>query len=106
MSLSTPTHDIPIGQSVMYREPNDRRWYLTTVIQQLPEKRTHLIKTNDNAVYKKMQVHLKHYILKKIIQQPELCKKDNNQSVDNNNQSVNNNQRLKHTIKPPNRLDL
>ena len=24
-SLSTPTHDIPIGQHVMYREPYDRR---------------------------------------------------------------------------------
>ena len=40
---------------------------------------------------------------KKLIQQPDLCKKDNNQSIDNN-QSVN--QRPKHTIKPPNRLDL
>ena len=52
-----------------------------------------------------MQVHLKLYIPKKIIQQPELCKKDSKQSVDNN-QSVNNNQRPKCTIKPPNRLDL
>ena len=24
--LSAPTHDIPIGQNVMYREPSDRRW--------------------------------------------------------------------------------
>ena len=34
-SLSTPTHDIPIGQNVIYREPNDGRWYPATVIQQL-----------------------------------------------------------------------
>ena len=34
-SLSTPTHDIPIGQHVMYREPNEGRWYPATVIQQL-----------------------------------------------------------------------
>ena len=34
-SLSTPTHDISIGQHVMYREPNDGRWYPATVIQQL-----------------------------------------------------------------------
>ena len=45
-SLSTPTHDIPIDQNVMYREPNGRRWYPTTVIQQLPEKRSYLIKTH------------------------------------------------------------
>ena len=31
-SLSAPTHDIPIGQNVMYREPSDKRWYPTTVI--------------------------------------------------------------------------
>ena len=103
MSLSPPTHDIPIGQNVMYREPNDKRWNPATVIQQLPKKRSYLIKTNDNVIYRKMQVHLKSYMPKKLIQQPELCKKDNNQSIDNN-QSVN--QRLKCTIKPPNRLNL
>ena len=26
-SLSTPTHDIPIGQHIVYGEPNDGRWY-------------------------------------------------------------------------------
>ena len=102
-SLSSSTHDIPIGQNVIYREPNDKRWYLTTVIQQLPEKRSYLIKTNDNVIYRKMQVHLKPYMPKKLIQQPELCKKDINQSMDNN-QSVN--QRHKCTIKPAKRLDL
>ena len=104
-SLSTPTHDIPIGHNDMYRETNDKRWYPTTVIQQLPEKRSYLIKTNDNVIYRKTQVHLKPYMPKKIIQQSELWKKDNNQSVDNN-QSLNNNQRPKHTIKPPNRFNL
>ena len=87
----------------MYREPNDKRWYPATVIQQLPEKRLYFIKTNDNVIYRKMQVHLKPYMPKKLIQQPELCKKDNNQNIDNH-QSVN--QRPKRTIKPPNRLDL
>ena len=82
----------------MYREPNNRRWYPTTVIQQLPEKRSYLIKTHDNVIYRKTQVHLKPYIPKTKVQQPELCKKDNNQSV-------NINWRPKHTIKPPNRLD-
>ena len=52
-----------------------------------------------------MQVHLKPYIPKKKVQQPELCKKDNDQSIDND-QSVNINQRPKCTIKPLNRLDL
>ena len=50
-----------------------------------------------------MQVHLKPYMPKKLIQQPELCKKDNIQSIDND-QSVY--QMPKHTMKPPKRLDL
>ena len=73
--LSSPTHDIPISQNVMYRGPNDKRWYSTTVIQQLPEKGSYLIRTNDNVVYRKMQVHLKPYTPEKKIEPPELYKK-------------------------------
>ena len=58
----------------MYREPNDRRWHPATVIQQLPEKRSHIIKTHDNVMYRKMQVHVKPYKPKKNIQQPEISK--------------------------------
>ena len=115
--FSSPTHDIPIGQNVMYREPNNKRWYPATVIQQLPEKRSYLIRTNDNVVYRKMQVHLKPYIPEKKIKPPELYNKDNNQSIVNtqsvnneqsieNNQSVNNSKRPKCNIKLPNRLNL
>ena len=50
-------------------------------------------------MYRKMQVHLKSYTPKKKVQQPELSKVDNNQSV-------NINQRTKHNIKAPIRLDL
>ena len=94
----------------MYREHNDKRWYPTTVIQQLLEKRSYLIKTHDNVVYRKMQVLLKPYTPEKKIKPREVYKKDNqsvnnNQSTDNN-QSVNNNQRPKHNIKLLNRLDL
>ena len=37
-SLSTQTHDIPVGQPAMYREHHDGRWYPATVTQQLMEK--------------------------------------------------------------------
>ena len=95
----------------MYREPNDRRWYPATVIQQLPEKRSYLIRTNDNVVYRKMQAHLKPYTPEKKIEPPKLYKKENNQCVNNeqsidNKQSIKNNQRPKHKVKPLNRLDL
>ena len=103
--MSSPTHDIPIGQDVIYKEPNDKRWYCVTVIQQLQEKRSYLIKTNDNVVYRKTQVHFKPYTLEKKIEPAELYKNDNNQSIDTN-QGVNNNQRPKCSIKPLNKLNL
>ena len=59
----------------------------------------------DNAVYRKMQVHLKPYTPKKKIEPPELCPKDIGQSLDNN-QNTGINQRPKHNVKPLNRLDL
>ena len=43
-SLSTQTHDIPVVQHVMYREPHDGRCYPSTVTQKLPEKRSYIIK--------------------------------------------------------------
>ena len=46
-----------------------------------------------------MLVHLKPYTPKKRVQQPELSKADNNQSL-------NINQRPERNIKAPNRLDL
>ena len=55
----------------MYREPNDRRWYPATIIQQLPEKTPYLIKTNDSVIYRKMQVHYKPYTPKEKVQQQE-----------------------------------
>ena len=115
--LSSSTHDIPIGQNVMYREPNDKRWYPATVIQQLPEKRSYCIRMKDNVVCRKIQVHLKPYTTEKKIDPQELYKKDNEQSLGKNqyvnneqnldtNQSIKINQRLKCNIKLPNRLDL
>ena len=101
----------------MYRETDDKRWYSATVIQQLPEKRSYLIRMKDNVAYRKTLVHLKPYTPEKKIEPPELYIKDNEQHLDNyqcvnieqsldNNQSIKINQRSKCNIKPPNRLDL
>ena len=98
-SLSTHTHDLTIGQPVMYREPNNGRCYPATVIQQLQEKKLYLIKTHDNVIYRKMQVHLKPYTPKKKGPQPELSKVDNNQSI-------NIKQQPKCNIKTPTRLNI
>ena len=62
-------------------------------------KRSYLIQTHVNVIYRKTQVHLKPYTPKKRVQQPEL-------SMADNNQSININQRPKCNTKAPNRLDL
>ena len=78
-SLSAQTHDIPVGQHVMYREPHDGRWYPATLSQQLPEKRSYIIKTDENVMYRKTQTHLKPYKPKKNITKPEHSWMNNNQ---------------------------
>ena len=69
--LSAQTHDIPVGQHVMYREPHDGRWYPATITQQLPEKRSYIIKTDENVLYRTTQAHLKSYKPRKQMTQPE-----------------------------------
>ena len=103
--VSSLTHDIPIGQNVMYMEPNDKRWYPATVISQLPEKRSYLLKMHDNVVYRKTQVHLKPSTPLEKIEPPELCTKDVEQSLDNS-QNIKINPRPKCNVKTLNRLDL
>ena len=64
----------------MYREPQDGRWYLATVTQQLPEKRSYIIKTDENVMYRKAQTHLKPNKPEKNITKPELNWVDSNQT--------------------------
>ena len=64
-SLSAQTHDIPIGQHIMDREPHDGRWYPATITQQLLEKRSYIITTDENVLHRKTKAHLKPYKNKK-----------------------------------------
>ena len=70
-SLSAQPHDIPLGQHVMYREPHDGRWYPASITQQLPEKRSYIIKTDENVLYMRTQANLKPYKPKKQMTRPE-----------------------------------
>ena len=97
--LSSSTHDIPNIKMSCTGNPMTKDHPTATREDIVPHQ------NNDNAVYRKMQVHLKPYTPEKKIKPPELYKKDNNESIDNN-QSIKNNQRPKCNIKPPNRLDL
>ena len=56
-----PTHDFHIGQSVMYLNPVNRRWYPATITSLCQEPRSYKIKTDDGTIYRKTQSHLKGY---------------------------------------------
>ena len=56
-----PTHDFHIGQSVVYLNPVDRRWYPATITSICKEPQSYKIKTEDGTTYRKTQNHLKLY---------------------------------------------
>ena len=56
-----PTHDLHIGQNVMYLNPVNRRWYSATITSLCQEPRSYKIRTEDGIIYRKTQSHLKPY---------------------------------------------
>ena len=56
-----PTHDFHIGQSVMYLNPVNRRWYPATITSLCQEPWSYKIKADDGTIYRKTQNHLKLY---------------------------------------------
>ena len=99
-----PTHDLYIGQCVMYQNPLTKRWYPATITSLCQECRSYKIRTRDGIIYRKMQNHLKPY-------HPEHNKDKINNcdawTLKSNLKQVNNKQtRPKHNVKPPVKLDL
>ena len=56
-----PTHDFHIGQSVMYLNPVNTRWYPATITSLCQEPRSYKIRTENGIIYRKTQNHLKLY---------------------------------------------
>ena len=56
-----PTHDFHVGQSVMYLNPANKRWYLAKITSLCQEPQSYKIKTDDGTIYRKTQNHLKLY---------------------------------------------
>ena len=56
-----PTHNFHIGQSVMYMNPMNKRWYPAKIKNLCLEPRSFKIETDDGTIYKKTQNHLKLY---------------------------------------------
>ena len=99
-----PTHDFHMGQSVMYLNPVNRRWYPDTITSLFQKPQSYKIKTDDGTIYRKTQNHLNLY-------------QQNGDEINNNHTGTvrpdikqsngNNNQvRPKCKVKPPVKLNL
>ena len=99
-----PTHDFHIGQSVMYLNPTNKRWYPARIRSLCQEPRSYKIETDDGTLYRKTHNHLNLY-------KWNTDKKDNDDTWTINSDSKvsngNNNQiRPKHRVKPLVKLNL
>ena len=56
-----PTHDLHMGQSVMYQDSVTKQWHPAPITSICQEKRSYMITTSDGIVYRKTQAHLKPY---------------------------------------------
>ena len=56
-----PSHDLCIGQDVMYQHPIKKRWFPVVITSRCKKPRSYKIKTRDGVIFRKTQVHLKPY---------------------------------------------
>ena len=96
-----PSHDLHLGQSVMYQDSVTKRWYPATITNLCQEPRSYKVTTTAGIIYRKMQAILKPYQLQNKYTENKLnscgmrtVKSDPKQA------------RLKRNIKPPVKLDL
>ena len=54
-----PIHNYHIGQSVMYLNPINKRWYPAKIRSLCQEPRSYKIETDNGTIYRKTQNHLK-----------------------------------------------
>ena len=110
-----PSHDLHIGQDVMYQDVTSKQWYPATITSLYVQPRIYNITTREGVTYRKTQAHLKPY--------QSQCKKTEDEHSDNDMQTlkanhkeldniiIKNNQEQSHSrpkrgIKPPVKLDL
>ena len=58
-----PSHDLHLGQHVMYQDSAGKWWYPATITQLGKEPRSYIITTKEDVQYRKTQAHLKPYQL-------------------------------------------
>ena len=110
-----PSHDLHIGQDVMYQDATSKQWYPATITSLCVQPRSYNLAIREGVTHGKTQAHLKPY-------QPQ-CKKTEDEHSDNNmltlkanckqfnnvkskNNQVQSHLRPKRDIKPPIKLDL
>ena len=56
-----PTHDLHVGEDVMYQGSTSKHWYPAIIQSLCSEPRSYKIITRDGIVYRKIQSHLKPF---------------------------------------------
>ena len=56
-----PTHDLHVGQHVLFQDSRSKHWYPAVIESLCPEPRSYKITTRDGITYRKVQVHLKPF---------------------------------------------
>ena len=120
-----PTHDLHVGQSVMYEDSVTTQWHTAIITSFCQEKRNYNIKTSDGVFYQKTQAHLKPYTPqnknaqstqpvsqlmaqshhKQPVKQP-MAQSDHKKSLPVNNSIQVTTSRPKRDTKPPVKIDL
>ena len=110
-----PSHDLHIGQDIMYQDATSKWWYPATITSLCVQPRSYNITTREGVSYSKTQAHSKPY-------QPQ-CKKTEDEhsyndmqtlkanckqfdNVKNKNSQVPSHSKPKRDISPPVKLDL
>ena len=75
-----PTHDLHVGQHVMYQDSANKQWHPAIITSLCQEKQSYKIKTTDGVIYWKTQVHFKPYTPQNKMAQP-MAQPDHNQAL-------------------------
>ena len=58
-----PLHNLCLGQNVMMQDPTRKRWSPAVITKLCKEPRSYQVTTKEGVTYRRMQAHLKPYIL-------------------------------------------
>ena len=89
-----PSHDLHIGQDVMFQDVASKWWYPATITSLCAQPRSNNITARDVVTYRKTQAHLKPY-------QPQ-CKKTEDEHSDSNMHTLKANSKQSDNIKSKN----